>query len=239
MVVAPPCVKEDERIYAIGDIHGRSDLLVRLLEEIRLDASSFRDGRRTRLVILGNAIDFGDRSSEVLDIICALNIELGSRLTCLRGNHEEALLDFLELPTYSWWINNGGSQTVVSYGLPLPAANASPEERVKLRDSMLSLLGPHLNLLRQMPLISRSGATIFAHSGYAPGICDAEQPIDTVLWSDSPCAAVPHDALLVHGHFDAANPVDSPNRICIDTGAYYSGRLTAVRLDAGRTFLST
>jgi hypothetical protein len=99
-------------------------------------------------------------------------------------------------------------------------------------------MGPHLAFLRGLPLVFRSGAAVFAHAGFDPRRGSAFRDEAAVLAPPAPPTALPDDLLLIHGHFAAETPVDTPNRICVDTGAYFSGRLTAVRLDQGRAFLS-
>lgn len=236
-----PTVAGDERVYAIGDIHGRHDLAERLIEEIFSDAARFDDGRRIRLVFLGDYIDRGDHSREVLECLCHLWREIPEdRIVFLRGNHEAALLDFLADPgTGKDWLSFGGYQTCASYLKRIPDQRCTETDLIAFAGDLREAMKPHLDFLKATRIAVASGETIFAHAGYDPAKPVDEQPLNIALWGAVPERALPADRLLVHGHFDAEYPVDTPNRICVDTGAYYSGRLTAIRLDQDRHFLST
>ena len=239
---ALPGVAPGERVYAIGDIHGRADLLGALLERIGEDAEARHDGRRLRLVFLGDYVDRGDRSRETLDLLLRVARETPEGTgVFLRGNHEAALLDFVDRPGGgASWLDVGGRQTLASYGVSVPGPGASAERLDRARDAIVVAMGPHLDLLRRTRLIARSGAAVFAHAGFDPALPDAAQSEAVLLWGSVPPedAKLPGELLLVHGHFDGPAPIETPNRINVDTGAFHSGRLTAVRLDAGRGFVT-
>lgn len=236
-----PTVAGNERIYAIGDIHGRHDLAERLVEQIFSDASRFDDGRRIRLIFLGDYIDRGDHSREVLECLVHLAQEIpDDRIAFLRGNHEAALLGFLADPALNRdWLGFGGYQTCASYLKRVPDQRATEAELIDFARDLEMAMEPHLGFLRRTGIALASGDTVFAHAGFDASKPVDEQPGNIALWGGTPDKALPDNRLLVHGHFDAEKPVDMPNRICVDTGAYYSGRLTAVRLDEDRFFLST
>ena len=236
-------VAQSERIYAVGDIHGRADLLARILARIDEDAAARAgDGRRTRLVFLGDYIDRGDNARAVLAQLRAIRDARGDAVRFLRGNHEAALASFLSDPVAgAQWLDFGGRQTLASYGVTL-AATSDPAALVAAQTAFRAALGADLAFLDSALIpVMRSGDVIFAHAGVDPGVALNAQTEDALLWG-SPrflAAGGPAGLLVVHGHFDAPEPMRGPGRLGVDTGAYYSGVLTAVRLDAGIAFLSS
>lgn len=238
---ARPTVNSKHRIYAVGDLHGRYDLLRDMLKRIVEDFEGRRDDRRLKVVFLGDYIDRGDQSREVLETLKRLVTGVHLNIAALRGNHEAALLDFVRAPNkHRNWLDFGAQQTLASYGVTLPRRELSETDLVSLRDDLVEAMGDHLEFLRGLPLMAKSGDVVFSHAGVAQG--DAEGTLNqmALLWGD-PSADATWPApgkLVVHGHYDDVDPVDRPGRICVDTGAYYSGRLTAVRLDDGVGFLS-
>lgn len=238
-----PLPDAQDRIYAVGDIHGRHDLLAGLLPKLREDARAQSDERRPVLLLLGDYIDRGDHSREVLDLILAESALHGpwDKLIALRGNHEAALLDFLDTPEQgSNWLSFGGKQTLASYGLPVPKARPSKEELTELANGLSRAMGPHVDFLNRTAHAFRSGAVVFAHAGIDPTKNLNEQPEEATLWGRSPFLeqGAPASLRVVHGHWDDPEPVVSAQRICLDTGAYYSGKLTAARLDAGTELIT-
>lgn len=236
-----PQVDPTHRVYAVGDLHGRYDLLSKMLRRIVADFESLRDERRLRIVFLGDYIDRGDHSREVLETLVSLVDGASREFVVLRGNHEAALLDFVKSPgLHRSWLDFGAQQTLASYGVRLPRGALTDADLVALRDALVDAMGEHLEFIRAMPIMDRSGDTVFTHAGVARGDGDALTDQRAMLWGDTssdPDWPAP-GKLVVHGHYDDADPVDRPGRICVDTGAYYSGRLTAVRLDADVAFLS-
>jgi serine/threonine protein phosphatase 1 len=240
-LTARPRVDEGARVYAVGDIHGRHDLLIAMLARIVEDFEGRRDGRRCEIVFLGDYVDRGDQSREVVDSLIRLTGGGIRGLVALRGNHEAALLDFIRDPLRGRaWLNFGARQTIANYGVALPPRNPSDDELLDLRDALANAMGRHLDYLDTLPFFAKSGDVIFTHAGLAPGDAEDLRSTRAMLWGheaqddDWPAPG----RLLVHGHYDAPGPVDRPGRICVDTGAYYSGRLTAVRLDADVGFLT-
>ena len=236
----PLGVAEGDRIYAVGDIHGRFDLMIALLDRIRADAEVQGDKRRTRIVFLGDYIDRGDDSRSVLDTIIELSKANSPDLVFLRGNHEDALMTFLDDPIAGRsWLGFGAMQTFASYGLPpLPSRNVGSRQLSDLRDQLAAAMGSQIDILRTMPTHFVSGNVLFTHAGANP-----QQPLqDTraMVWGhpDFPPDGPVQGMRVVHGHYDDAKPVSDAGRICVDTGAYYTGRLTAVRLDRREAFLT-
>ncbi len=234
-------VAPDERVYAIGDVHGRADLLLGLLERIQADAWAIKDHRRTRLVFLGDYIDRGDDTARVLKILSGLKESETDGIVCLMGNHEAALLSFLSDPIGNPdWLRFGAMQTLASFGVEVLSADPDPVQRVRIRDALAYALRPYMAFLRGLDPMVRSGDVVFAHAGWRPENPNTAGSTQDMLWGYSEfLQAQPVPGVrVVHGHYDSARPVSAPGRICVDTGAYYSGLLTAVRLDDGEVFLS-
>lgn len=236
-----PGVNPKHRIYAVGDLHGRYDLLREMLKRIVEDFEERRDGRRLKIVFLGDYIDRGDQSRDVLETLMKLVSGVHLDLVTLRGNHEAALLDFIRSPSHNRsWLDFGAQQTLASYGVAWPRRELTEVDLVTLRNALAEALGEHLEFLRNMPVMAKSGDVVFTHAGVARGDGEGLTNHRAMLWGDGsadPDWPAP-GKLVVHGHYDDAGPVDRPGRICVDTGAYYSGRLTAVRLDEGVGFMS-
>lgn len=235
-----PRVAPDARIYAVGDIHGRSDLLARLLDAIVEDMAQFDDGRCAWLVFLGDYIDRGDDSATVLDLLGDLAAEPAIDAIFLEGNHEAALLQFLDDPLGAQdWIGFGGQQTLASYGVRPPSGEDDAKALRQVRDDLLAALGPHLEFLRGLAPFARSGDVAFVHAAVDPGRACPLEESPALRWGH-PAFLVPEPVpglRIVHGHYDDGAPVVHPGRICVDTGAYYTGRLTAARLDDAVAFL--
>lgn len=233
-------VADTDRIYAIGDVHGRHDLLCTMMIRLCDDAMSFDDDRQTQFILLGDYIDRGDHSREVIEVLCQFQSRHPGCFQFLRGNHEQALLDFLDDPVgHGDWIEWGGRQTLVSYGLPASSRAPDRAERRDIRDALREKVAPHLRFFETLGRYARSGDVIFAHAALDPAVPLEAQDDSALLWGrlppDQPSGI--GGTRLVHGHFAEWEPVVRPERICIDTGAYYSGRLTAVRLDDGEHFI--
>lgn len=233
--VEPP----ERRTYAIGDIHGRLDLLKALNDQIINDS----DGRPSEIIFLGDYIDRGRESAGVVEFLCAGEPAPDFEATFLKGNHEAALLDFLEDselgPT---WARFGGLETLASYGVKAPRT-AEPEAWADTREAFKAALPRHhLEFFRALKLSVDRGGYFFAHAGVNPDKPLHGQSESDLLWireafidSESPL-----ESIIVHGHTPEPEPVWDGRRIGIDTGAYASGRLTAVRIDGGDVgFLST
>jgi len=240
---APPAIPRpdpDHRIYAVGDVHGRADLLDVLLARIEADAAAFDDDRQPILLFLGDLVDRGDESRAVIDRVLAALLTWG-RVVCLRGNHEAAMLAFLDDPVAgASWLGFGGRQTLQSYGIPAPPQNAGPGVLREAGRALAAALDVQARCLRELPSMFRSGAVVFAHSGIDPTRPLAAQDDDALLWgkSDFLEGALPEGLRVVHGHWARTEAEITPARVNVDTGAYYSGRLTAVRLDAGTEVIS-
>jgi len=230
------------RVYAIGDIHGRLDLLTQLHETIRADAAASGAQRRC-VVYLGDYIDRGLESRQVVDFLLDEPLE-GFEPVYLMGNHEQVLLQFLEDPGVGPnWFFFGGDATLYSYRVPGASPAIDAARLAKVQTGFQNALPPrHLAFYRALAYQHRAGDYLFVHAGIKPGVPAERQSETDLLWirEEFLDSTADHGAVVIHGHTIAPEPVVRPNRIGIDTGAYASGKLTALVLDgAERRFLHT
>lgn len=235
-----PAVPHGTRVYAIGDVHGRADLLEALLDRIWSDAG--RASRHNVLVFLGDYIDRGLQSRQVIARLVTFH-RPGWHMVALRGNHDQMLLDFLDDPhVYQSWRDFGAPETLISYGVKPPSFERA-ELYGEARDTLARALpDSHLDFLRTRPYAHVIGGYVFAHAGLRPGVpLEAQSPKDLMWIRDEFIASErAFDKVVVHGHTPSPRPVVMPNRIGVDTGAYATGCLTAVVLEGSEhTFLST
>jgi serine/threonine protein phosphatase 1 len=228
---APPRIPDGLRIYAVGDIHGRLDLLDPLLGKIDADLEG-RPTDRSVQVFLGDYIDRGAASAEVLERLIQRS---GTYPTvCLKGNHEACLLEFLENPEIlAAWGHNGGLATLLSYGIaPIQDQDQRGSARLSARLAE-AMPRTHLAFLTGLPLTFSCGDYLFVHAGVRPGIPLARQREEDLLWIRDAflCHQAPFEKVIVHGHSPVMEPEIRSNRINIDTGAYATGRLTCLRLE--------
>ena len=222
------------RIYAIGDIHGRADLLVRLLRLLQHDASRGDFKGRPILVCLGDYIDRGFQSRDVINILLS---DALSRFETyfLKGNHEAAMLQFLKDPAAGpQWAEFGGAATLASYGVQPPRMRTSLEQWGHASTALRRALPPaHLHFLSSLHLSIRFGDYFFVHAGVRPGVGLEQQTEDDMLRirEDFLADRNPLGAVVVHGHTPSRSVHRDYRRIGIDTGAYLSGRLTAARFE--------
>ena len=226
-------------VYAVGDIHGRYDLLRQILAQIVEDYGTAAKGRPLNLILCGDYIDRGPESSDVLEALVWLTRRPEFTLRLLKGNHEQGLLDFLDRPEDGGpWLHYGGRQTLASYRIDPPPPDAPPAALTAARDALLDRMpAAHLMLLQQLELSVTIGDHLFVHAGVRPGIALADQQEDDLLWirGEFLDQDVRHERFVVHGHsWIDDQPSIRPHRIGIDTGAYATGVLTAVRLEDGQ-----
>lgn len=222
----------------MGDVHGRADLLKPLVSAIFADAlhliglGEFKG--RPRLVFLGDYVDRGPASSKVIAQLIKLREVKGLDVCCLKGNHEEAMLAFLEEPDFGpTWATWGGGETLASYGVSPPALDADLETWRAASTAFAAALPPaHLDFLNGLALHALVGDYLFVHAGVRPGAPLEAQTADDLLWIREPFLshAQPSPHVVVHGHTPADEAYLGARRIGVDTGAYMSGVLTAVRL---------
>ena len=237
-----PSVPEGQLVYAIGDIHGRRDLLVQLLREIEDDAASHVSATRRSLVFLGDYVDRGPDSRGVIELLCT-GLPVGFETVFLKGNHEWFLLDFLERPeALPLWLYNGASATLASYGVPSSSPTADTEPSALREQFAAALPSSHRSFLASLEMTNVVGSYLFVHAGLRPGVALEHQDPEDLMWIREPFleAREHFGYIVVHGHTPGPEPVVRSNRICIDTGACMTGRLTALRLFASeRSFLMT
>lgn len=237
----PARTPENMTIYAVGDIHGERALLEELLELIRRDAAEQPD--RPVAVFLGDYIDRGPDSRGVLALLCGDPLP-GFTVHRLLGNHEQAMLSFLDDPLKTAaWLDVGGVAALDSYGVRMPPARRADERLIAARNALDACLPQdHRDFLRSLALWVALGDYAFVHAGIRPGVALAEQSPDDLLWIRDPFLGWPerHEKVIVHGHTVRPTPQLLPNRIGIDTGAYATGVLTAVVLKGSKVrFIQT
>jgi serine/threonine protein phosphatase 1 len=225
------------RIYAVGDIHGRADLLDEVLSRIDDHLGAYPTQRAIK-VFLGDYIDRGQASRAVLDRLIRL-VET-QELILLKGNHESFLIEFLnDADVLDSWRNFGGFETLLSYGLT-PRLKVDLAEKSDLAVALKRAMPPsHQRFLQALVKSFTCGDFFFAHAGVRPGIPLGEQREADLLW-------IRHDFLscqenfgkiIIHGHTPVLKPEVHLNRINIDTGAYATGQLTCLVLEGDELLL--
>ncbi len=231
-----PSVPPDTRVYAIGDSHGCAGLLRELHEAILEDSAeaSGRPAGRRVLVYLGDYVDRGPHSRELLDMLIEQPLP-GFEAVHLMGNHDLLMRQFLAGEDVAVaWMMNGAGATLVSYGVDPAASYAAGDGAGRLRAALEARLpGEHRAFLDGLGLSHVEGDYLFVHAGIRPGLAlEAQDPHD-LLWIREPFldSGADHGKVVVHGHTPRPVPDVRDNRIGIDTGACYGGRLTALALE--------
>jgi len=235
-------VPEGRRVYAIGDIHGRADLLIRLQRMIVEDAQE-ADALDNTVIYLGDYLDRGPFVGETLDHVIS-GLDGGFEITWLRGNHEQLFLDFLDNPSMlPVWLDLGGLSTLMSYGVYPGHSAISPQRAIVLRDTLVANMpDEHIHFLRSLSLCLHLGDYLFVHAGIRPGVPLERQTHDDLLWIREEFIAEHHgfDLKVVHGHTIEKRQEQHLHRLGIDTGAYATGILTCAVLEEDRVrFLDT
>ena len=228
---------EGRLVYAVGDIHGRLDLLDRLLLMVADDVEALKPSHRPVIVFVGDYVDRGSASRGVISRLIALRRTGAIEVRTLKGNHEQVLLQFLSDPMKgAEWVSYGGGATLASYGVTPPAPDANEEEWALASWELAERLSEaHLAFLQELELAIVYGDYLFVHAGVRPGIPLAEQRETDLLWirDDFLSAPGPFEKIVVHGHTPKEAAFIGPHRIGLDTGGCMTGVLTAVRLGAG------
>jgi serine/threonine protein phosphatase 1 len=228
----PPAaaVPQGQRVYAVGDIHGRLDLFEALIAAIEADDAAAGPAETT-IVLLGDLVDRGPNSAGV--VARAREWQRRRAVRILMGNHEEMFLaSFEKVDTLKHFLRFGGKETVLSYGLDREVyASASVEEVQQMMGATVP--ADHREFLESFEDRIAIGAYLFVHAGIAPQVPLEEQKTGDLRWIREPFLShtEPHGSVIVHGHTISDEPQDRGNRIGIDTGAYASGRLTALVLE--------
>lgn len=216
--VQPSC------LYAIGDVHGHLHLL---LELERLIAEDAGDKERSTIILLGDMVDRGPNSAQVLDHVLERQAANPDYL-CLRGNHEQAMLDYVRTcDPDDPWLRHGGRETLLSYGI----VEAQLRTRREARDAVAaSVPQEHLSFLSSLPHVIETPSHYFSHAGVNPARPLTGQTTSDVLWFKDEMVAdyAQFEKVVVHGHEAVSVVSASARRINVDTGAYATGRLSAV-----------
>lgn len=233
---------EGERIYAVGDIHGRRDLLEAMLARIGADRAA-RPHPSPRLVFVGDYVDRGPDSRGVLDTLVRLrNSPIAT--TFLLGNHDNYFIEYAADPAWDerahHWFHPaiGGMATLRSYGVEVDR----PESPGLYRDAFLAAMPvEHLEFLNECELVRRIGGYVFVHAGIRPGVRLEAQSRDDLIWIRDPFLNSTEDFgfKVVHGHTIVDHVQHLPNRISIDTGVARGGPLSCVVLEGAQAALLT
>jgi serine/threonine protein phosphatase 1 len=227
-------IPDGQRVYAIGDVHGRMDLLEQLIARIRSDNAE-RPRASVRVILLGDIVDRGPEAAALVHRCMAWTAR-SDRFVVLKGNHEAMMVHALRgnFTALALWLGQGGAATLTSWGVPDDVLRDGPS--IELMDEANRRIpAAVLNWLDALPLTLRVGGYLFVHAGIRPGIALADQTAEDMLWirrefleSDAS-----HPLVVVHGHSESDDGiVERPNRIGIDTAAYRTHRLSALALEA-------
>jgi len=236
--------RPDHPLYVVGDIHGCDDLLQQLISAIEEDIYE-RGIADAKIVLTGDYVDRGDRSADVIARIHALERGGDLPLVCLKGNHDEMLLAFIDRPDSGpQWLRYGGLQTLASYGITGLTEGAEQAAFERAAKQLRAALGPERETwLGTLPLTYRTGNVIVVHAGLDPDLPVDEQFEDVMLWGHPEFMRRARDdgSCVVHGHTVVETAEVLPGRIPVDTGAVFTGRLTAAALVPGEAprFLET
>jgi len=233
----PPQIPPNHRVYAVGDIHGRFDLLLELMDKIERDDAE-RSEAKTHVVFLGDLIDRGASSAQVVDYL--LHCRTGSAIFhFIAGNHEEALLDSVRGPKIGLegWLAYGGRETLISYGVSVGAIATGGI----LLDSEIQTAIPaeHVDFIAGFNDSVQIGDYLFVHAGIRPCVPLDQQSSHDMHWIRQEFLSdeSDHGVVVVHGHTISEKPEFLANRIGIDTGAYRTGVLTALGLEGSEQWL--
>lgn len=233
-------VPPGQRVYAVGDVHGRADLFVALVAAINEDDLR-RNGLQavadTTVVLLGDLIDRGPDSATVLSLAQQWQRERPVHILC--GNHEEMLLESLtDLDTLRAYLRYGGCETLLSFGIALDVYLAATFEELQVL-MLSSIPMPVIEFIRSFEEQLLIGDYLFVHAGIRPGVPQEAQERTDLLWIREPFLSYGQTlgAVVVHGHTISKQPTFREHRIGIDTGAYATGILTAIGLEGDQRWL--
>ncbi|WP_230292786.1 metallophosphoesterase family protein [Croceicoccus sp. Ery5] len=233
-----PTVPDGERVYAVGDIHGRRDLFDRIIAMVDADDEQ-RGEANTTVILLGDLIDRGPDSAGV--IARAREWATRRKVRMLMGNHEEMMLRALDSDeNLRHFLRVGGRETLLSYPIPLKSyRTASLTHLAELAREAVPI--EDIELIESMEDMIRIGDYLFVHAGINPTVPLEEQVGRDLRWIREPFLShdSPLDVCVIHGHtireeVEIGPRTDRPNRIGIDTGAFRSGRLTAIGLEGSQ-----
>jgi serine/threonine protein phosphatase 1 len=224
-------VPDGMRVYCVGDIHGRDDLLREMAGRVEADLAN-RSFDQAVTVFLGDYVDRGLGSMRVVEQLA--RGEWPTRIITLAGNHEDLLLAFLEdAATLEDWRSFGGLETLYSYGVDVGSAMVGRDFEVVQREFVARFPQSHRHFLGTLKICTTIGDYFFCHAGVRPGVQLDRQRREDLLTIRAPflTSQVEHGKLVVHGHTPSAAPEVRPNRIGIDTAAFGTNRLTCLVLE--------
>jgi serine/threonine protein phosphatase 1 len=226
------------RAYAVGDIHGRVDLLEHLLAKIHADLQH-RPAAKTLLVFVGDLVDRGPSSAQVIERLRCYRRD-GVQPVFLLGNHEEVLLRIIDgdASVVDSWLKFGGLQCLQSYGVTLARIRGRSADQV-VELVRATVPKEHVGFLETFVDSCRFGDYLFVHAGIRPGVEVDQQSQSDLRWIREPFLfdESDHGFIVVHGHTITDEVDERPNRIGIDTGAYRSGVLTALAIEGRKRWL--
>lgn len=213
-------------LYAVGDVHGMDTLLTDMIAMIEADAA--QRGQAATIVFLGDVVNRGPQTRQVLDRILAGPQRASDQWITLRGNHEQIMLNALtrsSKPRFERWLRMGGAATLASYG------GSRKDHSLK---RALQLIDPkHIAFLSSLPYSHVDNGCLFVHAGVEPGVDLARQSPAKLMSIRGPFFETSHGLpyTVVHGHTPTKGfPLLGPGRIGIDTGACLTGILTAIAI---------
>lgn len=220
----------DDTLYVVGDIHGCLSELDAAIA--RIEAHAAANGLEdARLVLLGDYVDRGPQSAQVLARIFELSQMLPDKVVCLFGNHERMMLEFIDDPAGRGirWLRNGGVETLQSYGIHGVDGTSDVEALTEASFALeAAMTAPLITWLRDLPVMMQSGNIVCVHAGMDPDKSPAEQSRRTLIWGhqDFMVRGRSDDLWVAHGHIVVKAPQCCDSRIALDTGAYRTGLLT-------------
>ncbi|MBN9235675.1 MULTISPECIES: metallophosphoesterase family protein [Phyllobacteriaceae] len=219
------------RLYAIGDVHGRLDLLTAMHERIAAELERDRPAD-WRIVHLGDYVDRGPDSKGVIDFLIAAQ-QRDPRMIALAGNHDIGFLDFLAMPdAEGLFARYGGRETALSYGVAIDFSDPASVEQ-GWKDLVRAVSPEQRRFLHELPYSASFGDFFFCHAGVRPGIALERQAHDDLIWIRTAFHNHPglYEKIIVHGHTPQPEAELMPNRVNVDTGAWQTGILTALVVD--------
>jgi len=218
------------RLYAVGDVHGRLDLLLKMYDAIIRDRAEHPEAD-WRIIHLGDYVDRGADSKGVIDFLIRAT-DQDSRVIALAGNHDVGFLDFLAAPDPNGlFAHNGGRETALSYGVHIDFTDRG--FRTQAEALQQAVPAAHRTFLSGLGFSSAFGDFFFCHAGIRPGIPLDRQEVSDLIWIREAFLnfAGLHPKVVVHGHTPAREPEIRANRVNVDTGAFRSGVLSALVIE--------
>ncbi|QXT40578.1 metallophosphoesterase family protein [Gymnodinialimonas ceratoperidinii] len=226
-----------ELVYVVGDVHGCVDKLHTLLTRIDMDAGDHAGGSG-KVVFVGDYIDRGEASADVLRFLAEMTADFPERIVALMGNHERMMLDFLADPTGAAkrWLRYGGLQTLASFGVGagLTTDSRNAGDLLDAAGDLREAMGTDLvDWIKNLPLSWSTGTLWVTHAGADPDLAMSVQKSKALLWgADTFLSQERTDGQWVaFGHQPFETPFAEQGRIAVDTGAVYGGVMTAARVD--------